>query len=683
MKRVGTIMASALAALLTATAAHAQPLGFSIDPTSGIRGSTVNGQVNVADVAANCNTTLEQVQAAFVPLLERLSTDPVLCEQIFPGLGDCSLFNIPTPVNYEQFSFFYIALAAFAVTENFSGATEAALPQTFVMTFADLATQAPVGDSGNFDPTTGVGSVVVPDFTPGSYPVVATCVQPNPDLALATILSGADILQENDVPLPEEDPNFDILASVFELGPQMIVPLMAPKAIGLQFFTITNPTLGFTIDPTSGLPGTTVNGQVNPADVAAHCNTTVAQLQAAFNPTYVKMGTDRDLCEQYFPGLFDQHGSCAVFAGDFSIFTNYDQLAYGYLALVMLGIDFNIGGAADSALPQTFVMTFADLLTQAPLGERGNFDPVTGIGSVVVPDLAPGIHPVAATCVAPNVDLLQTALDEAAALLEASGPSLPLAPDFDLFTSVFELGPEMIVPMMTPRALGAQFFTILADVDHFQCYRARTSGFNRLPVTLSDRFGTRSVTVRSPLDLCAPADKNGEDAEAATDPGFLTSYRLSSSGPQQTPGVIAQNQFGSVNLNVLSPKVLMVPTAVSADAPPSSTDGAFLNHFTCYDVRVANGSPAPVPGTVTVKTAFETVQVQPRKPKRLCVPTSKNGEPVIGSSPENLLCYKSKSKGSLNPAPNLFLLNQFGQQTQRLGQRREFCVPTDLVTPPS
>lgn len=682
MKRVGTIMASAVATLLAATAAHAQ-LGFTIDPTSGIRGSTVNGQVNVADVAANCNTTIEQVQASFVPLLDRLTTDPALCEEYFPGLGDCAPFNIPTPTNYKQLSFFYMTLAAFAVSENFGGATESALPQTFVMTFADIATQAPVGERGNFDPTTGVGSVVVPDFTPGNYPIAATCVQPNPDLTLAALERGVEILQAADVPLPEEDPNFDYLSSVFELGPQIIVPVMAPKAIGLQVFAITTPPLGFTIDPTSGLPGTTVNGQVNPADVAEYCNTTVEELQAAFNPLYVTLGNDRALCEQYFPGLFDQHGSCAVFAGDFSIFTNYDQLAYGYLALVTLGIDFNIGGAAESALAQTFVMTFADIVTQQPLGERGNFDPVTGVGSVVVPGLNPGFHPVAATCVAPNIDLLHTALDRAADTLEASGPALPLAPDFDLFTSVFELGPELIVPMMTPRALGVQLFNILADVDHYQCYRARTTGFNRLPVTLNDRFGTRSVTVRSPLDLCAPADKNGEDPEAVDEPGFLTSYRITGSAPQQASSVLAQNQFGSVNLNIGSPRVLMVPTAVSDEAPPASTDGAFVNHFTCYDVRVANGSTAPDPGTVTVQTAFETVQVQPRKPKRLCVPTSKNGEPVIASSPENLLCYKSKSKGSLKPAPNLFLLNQFGQQTQRLGQRREFCVPTDLNNPPS
>ena len=70
--------------------------------------------------------------------------------------------------------------------------------------------------------------------------------------------------------------------------------------------------------------------------------------------------------------------------------------------------------------------------------------------------------------------------------------------------------------------------------------------------------------------------------------------------------------------------------------------------------------------------------MQPQQPKRLCVPTNKNGEGVIASRPENLLCYKAKSKGGLNPVPNVFLANQFGSQMQRLGQRREICIPTDL-----
>lgn len=444
---------------------------------------------------------------------------------------------------------------------------------------------------------------------------------------------------------------------------------------GTLWATMAQAQLGFTIDPTSGFPGSTVNGQVNVADVAANCNTTPAQLQAAFVPLLTAMQSP-EVCDEFFPGL----GDCAPF--NIPTPTNYDQLSYFYLVLVAFAVAEDFGGGTAAALPQTFVMTFADLATQAPIGPRGNFDPTTGVGSVVVPELPPGTYPVVATCIEPDPDLVADTIRAGVQILVDAGIPLPeVDPNFDYLSSVFELGPSMLVPLMVPRALGLQLFEIQAAVDHFQCYRARTSEFGRRAVTLNDRFGTRAVTVRSPYDLCAPADKNGEDPEAPERPGFLTSYRLSSSGPQSVTGVMAENQFGPVTLNVLSPRLLMVPTAVSETTPPGSPDGAFLNHFTCYDVRVAGGS-APDAGTVTVQTAFETVQIQPRKPKKLCVPTSKNGEPVTPSSPENLLCYQTKSKARSSLPPSLFLANQFGPQTQRLGQRRDFCVPTHLGTPP-
>src|SRR5262249_19074426 len=194
-----------------------------------------------------------------------------------------------------------------------------------------------------------------------------------------------------------------------------------------------------------------------------------------------------------------------------------------------------------------------------------------------------------------------------------------------IFEFLNSVGPTLIQNVVTPGALGVQLFTILADVDHFQCYRARTTGFTGGSVTLSDHFGNRSARVRSPIRPCPPAHKNGEDPEATGSPGFLTSYKISVPGSFQLTGVAATNQFGPVSLNVKKPKVLLVPTAVSPTAPPSSPDGAFVNHFTCYDVRVTNGTPAPPAGVVTVQTAFETAQVEPKKPRRLCVPTSKNG----------------------------------------------------------
>jgi hypothetical protein len=708
MKRFGCITATvALVTWLSGAALAQAPLGLSISPTHGIRGSTVNAQVNVEDIAANCNTTVESLQAVFEPVAELLNNDYDFISLYFPACVDpsdpeCSVFL--TNYTYEQEAYTILGLGSVGISFNadlgFGPAAELALPQTFVLTFlTDILTQQLVGERSLFDMTTGMGSVTVPDITPGTYPVAAACVEPNSvDLAgalMAAISAGAAYLQslgtptsfatDSDFVLGLLDPTSDWF--ILDVLPNILPPLMVPKAVGLQLFTIDTPTLGFTIDPTQGFPGDTVNGQVDPDDVAAHCVTDLtefqAQFEALFEGPYAFGGPEGEFFDTFFPG------------GDF-VFENNEQSAYSLTGLAVLGIAADIGGAVATAFPQTFVMTFADLLTQEPLGPLGHFDPFTGVGSVVVPDLAPGPYPVAATCVRPSLDLnlLIAGIQANGAFLDSIGAPPDInSPEFDQFvkdylgdpnadpfTFIFAIGPTLIQNIVEIRALGVQFYTVLAHLNHFQCYRARTTGFNQLPVTLADRFGTRSVTVRKPVDLCAPADKNGEDPEAPDSPFFLTSYKVSGARSSGQIAVHAENQFGPVDLKIKGPKTILVPTGVSQSGPPSSPDGAFLNHFTCYKARAAAPPNAPTPGVVTVQTAFETVQIQPKKPRSLCVPAHKNGGPIVPTGPENLLCYKAKSSGGLpSPAPVVFLANQFGDQTQRLGKRSDICIPTDLL----
>jgi hypothetical protein len=229
-------------------------------------------------------------------------------------------------------------------------------------------------------------------------------------------------------------------------------------------------TLGFTIDPTQGLPGSTVSGQVNPEDIAAHCVTDLAQFQARFQALidgpFAGGTASGDLFSRFFPG------------GEF-VFDTCDQAAYSLTGITAIGIALNVGGAAETALPQTFVMTFADLATQQPLGPLGHFDPVTGMGSVVVPNLAPGSYPVVATCVGPtlNLDMLEAGIRANGAFLESLGfptcdinsPEFAqfvqelLGPDADLFAFLNAFGPTFIQNIVTFDALGVQSFTVLAQ----------------------------------------------------------------------------------------------------------------------------------------------------------------------------------------------------------------------------
>jgi hypothetical protein len=234
-------------------------------------------------------------------------------------------------------------------------------------------------------------------------------------------------------------------------------------------------TLGFTIDPTQGVPGTVITGQVDPADVAASCVTDLAEFQAEFtvllNDVFDVDGntTQTELFQRFFPGQTD------------FIFENCDQLAFSITGLTSFGIAQNVNGAAETALPQTFVLTFADIATQEPIGELSTFDPVTGTGTVVAPDLAPGSYPVVATCVGPTLDIdaLEAGIRETGDFLRSLGftdeicdPNIPefqakveelFGEGTDLFAFLEAIGTDVIQNIVEFQALGLQFFTILAQ----------------------------------------------------------------------------------------------------------------------------------------------------------------------------------------------------------------------------
>jgi hypothetical protein len=228
--------------------------------------------------------------------------------------------------------------------------------------------------------------------------------------------------------------------------------------------------LGLETNILEGQPGEIVAGQVDTDDIAEHCRTDLEEFQARWQellegPYNPQPGVE--LFDRIFPG------------GDFE-FENHTQLAYSLTGFVILGLSGFIGPEpAQEALPQTFVLTFADIATQEPVGEMSNFDPETGEGTVVVPDIDPGQWAVAAVCVGPtfDVDLLEAGLQASGAFLEDLGvPVDPNTPEFAEFIQDFlddpnagiiefvtAIGPDLVQNIVEIEALGAVIFCILDE----------------------------------------------------------------------------------------------------------------------------------------------------------------------------------------------------------------------------
>lgn len=486
---------------------------------------------------------------------------------------------------------------------------------------------------------------------------------------------------------------------------------LAAVAVGAMTVGVAAPArgqqpLGFTIAPTEGRPGDVVSGQVDTADVAEHCVTDIEGVQARFRE--FGLVAANEFLERYPEGPYPPD----EFPEGQPLPTSRLTEFLAWTAFGLLG-----GGVSSSAekaalvLPQLFVMTFADVATQQPVGQIGSFDPDTGVGSVVVPDVAQGPWAVAAACVMPSIDVaeIQIGVDRAVALWTEQFD----LPDFIDETNVTEVerifneeiigcetdpcdveasftaftlrwGPTLLSYIAEFDALGLQVFTVLPPlVNHFQCYDLRNAPFQRRSVTLTDVFGTRTAEVRRAIDMCAPADKNGEDPGAPGDANYLAAYQLRSGPFAPVTRQTVTNQFGSILLDVRAPRTLLVPSSLSDSGPPSLPDESILSHFTCYDVRVTNRTPRFAPRTVAVQTSFDDLDVLVRKPTRLCVPVNKDGEaPGAPGLPESLLCYQTKVRAGAFSLP-AFFANQFGQQTNTLQQRNDFCVPSELGGSPS
>jgi hypothetical protein len=250
------IGAGALVVAAAAPAGAQDPLGFGIDQTAGITGEVVTGHVDVTDVAAHCTTDLGAFQARFAELTQLLDDifPPSFAERFFPDLPNTVYTDA------DQLAYVLVLLASFGIAQNINGAAEDALPQTFVMTFADIATQQPVGDLGSFDPATGEGSVTVPDIQPGLWAVAAACVGPpvdDLDQLEAGIRGAGAVLEQLGVPFGPDGPGspeflefaqdyldtdatgIDLLIEfVSAIGPRLLRPIMVPEGLGVQLFTV-------------------------------------------------------------------------------------------------------------------------------------------------------------------------------------------------------------------------------------------------------------------------------------------------------------------------------------------------------------------------------------------------------------------------------------------------------------
>ena len=227
--------------------------------------------------------------------------------------------------------------------------------------------------------------------------------------------------------------------------------------------------------------------------------------------------------------------------------------------------------------------------------------------------------------------------------------------------------PDVVPPPGSPAVVCSLF-------NHFQCYSAgRTPGTPRYQhrvVTLEDQFETKDVRVVQPVSICTPVNKNGEGIGDPT--AHLTCFKITPQGPRLKRDVQMSNQFGEQSLSVLKRKTLCVPSEKDG-----LTSALTLDHFQCYSAARTPGTPKFQRRVVRLEDQFGTKDVRVVKPVSICTPVNKNGEGILDET-AHLTCFTIQKIRGEPPFTrrDVQMSNQFGDQSLRVKRPRTLCVPS-------
>jgi hypothetical protein len=214
--------------------------------------------------------------------------------------------------------------------------------------------------------------------------------------------------------------------------------------------------------------------------------------------------------------------------------------------------------------------------------------------------------------------------------------------------------------------------------NHFRCYIVSSQTPQpAITVTLSDQFiPAATLTVDEPLQFCAPTEKivNEETFPINEEEEHLTMY----AAPQElTPHltVSTEDQFGEHTLEVVSARVLLVPTEKLVDGVSLGVPEE-LNHYWCYEV---NRGPR-LGERATLEDQFSGPDlVRVTHPRLFCNPVEKTvGGVTTGIEEEevHLTCYEIKGPQKTE-ATEFGVVNQFEADLFTVTAFELLCVPSE------
>ncbi|MCW5890902.1 MAG: hypothetical protein KIT14_10145 [bacterium] len=184
-------------------------------------------------------------------------------------------------------------------------------------------------------------------------------------------------------------------------------------------------------------------------------------------------------------------------------------------------------------------------------------------------------------------------------------------------TFMLDVGKPVALLVPTAKSLDGPPSPLGAFVDHFTCHRVKPSrGTARFAgakqVAITTQFETTTIDLRKPRTLCAPTDKNGEDAGAVERPDHLLCFDVKGRGGIGRPAVFLDNQFGEQSGRMRGHRhEFCVPSndgTVPTTTTTSSSTTSTLAPSTTTTSSTTSTTVAPSTTTTTVETTTTTVE---------------------------------------------------------------------------
>lgn len=240
--------------------------------------------------------------------------------------------------------------------------------------------------------------------------------------------------------------------------------------------------------------------------------------------------------------------------------------------------------------------------------------------------------------------------------------------------------------------------------DHFTCYKIRTSPGTpkfspRIATVVTDQFGSLSVNVMKPRKVCVATNKNNEEPGAELHGEHLVCYQVKLVSGFTPIRAFTANQFGSETLDVKKPFELCLAAQLNPSAPtPTPT----LTVVSTPTVTPTSTAPTPTPTLSATPTPTFTVPVPPTATRTATPTVTRTPTPTPTATPISRVCTiggaNSKISLQIKNAPFLGNIRVSGalsgsQTMQFYGQDangvRQVVVPASsivfdpiVITPP-